>query len=80
MQKKLERQIRDATKQVDSIEKDKKSTTKYVTKIVPSNIKNKHKRQQMVAEMKAAKQKKKTLERVKKKQIKLEKGEDAVPT
>ena len=42
-------------------------------------MKNKQKRQQVVAEMKAAKQKQKTLDRIKKKQIRLEKGDDAVP-
>lgn len=76
--KRLESQIREATKKKD-IAGNKKAKHKVVTRIMPGKMKNKVKRVEMVRDMKKEKAKRKNLIRLKKKHIRLEKGEDACP-
>ena len=76
--KRLESQIKEATKKRD-IASSKKAKHKFVTKIVPGKMRNKKKRREMVLDMKKEKAKQRNLTKLKKKQIRLEKGEDAVP-
>lgn len=76
--KRLESQVKDATKKRE-LARSKKAKHNVLTKIVPGKMKNKLKRIEMVRDMKKEKQKRKNLEKLKKKQIRLEKGEDACP-
>jgi hypothetical protein len=74
--KRLESQIREATRK-KQLSSNKKNKHKVVTKIVPGKMRNKQKRREMVVDMRKEKVRKKNLIRLKKKQIRLEKGEDA---
>ena len=74
--KRLEAQIKEATKKRD-VASSKKAKHRVVTKIVPGKMKNKKKRIEMVQDMKKEKAKQRNLTKLKKKQIRLEKGEDA---
>lgn len=78
-QKRLEGQIREATRKKEQAGNKKKAKHKVVNQIVPGKMKNKAKRKAMVQDMKKEKAKKKNLVKLKKKQIRLEKGEDACP-
>ncbi|CAI2374332.1 unnamed protein product [Moneuplotes crassus] len=76
--KRLSGQIKEATKKRDKAGR-KDAAHKHKNKITPGKMKNKIKRMEMVRSMKKEKAKKKNLVRLKKKQIRLEKGEDACP-
>ena len=76
--KRLEGQIKEATKQKNIAGKRNKEH-KQLNKVVPGKMKNKIKRMEMVRSLKKEKAKKKNLIKLKKKQIRLEKGEDACP-
>lgn len=76
--KKLESQVKEAHKKKE-MAGNKKAKHKRHNLITPAMMKNRLKRVEMVQDMKKEKSKIKNLTRLKKKQIRLEKGEDAVP-